>query len=59
MIEREEVINLIKSYFPGADYETIIKLADDVIRDIIPMMHTTIRKAVNDEKSKYIIGKAV
>lgn len=52
MIEREKVVNLLKSYFPDADYEIIERLADDVIRDIIPVMHATIRKAVNEEKSK-------
>lgn len=42
MIDLEEVIKLLKSYLPGANIETIDRLADD----IIPVMHANIRKAV-------------
>lgn len=47
MIQREDVITLLNSYFPSEDCEIITRLADDVIRDIIPLMQTV----VNDEKS--------
>lgn len=40
MVEQQKVIDLIKSSFPNEDYETIKKLASEIIRDIIPIMLT-------------------
>lgn len=59
MIDREKIIKLIQSYLPDANDKTLNRLADDIIHDIIPVMHTNIRKAANEEKSKIILQKVV
>lgn len=55
MIDRNQIIKLLQSYLPSADTETLGRLADDVIRDIIPGIYASVRRAANAEKGKTIM----
>jgi hypothetical protein len=52
LIERDGVINLVKTYFPDSDNETAARIADDVIHDVIPEIHAAVRRAIAKEKNK-------
>lgn len=57
MIDREKIIKLVQSYLPDANDKTLKRLAEDVIHDIIPVLHAGVRKAANEEKSKFTLQK--
>lgn len=57
LIDREEIIKLLASYWPEADNETLDKMAEDVIIDVIPALYSAVRKAINNEKSEFFLEK--
>ena len=57
LIDREEIIKLLAAYWPEADNETLDKMAEDVIVDIIPVLCSAVRKAINNEKSEFFLEK--
>ncbi|MEN6624265.1 MAG: hypothetical protein ABFD50_22300 [Smithella sp.] len=50
MINREEVIKLLKTYWPEADYSILNGMAEDIIKSILPAIYEKTREAVSNKK---------
>jgi sugar-specific transcriptional regulator TrmB len=51
IINRNEIIKLLGTYLPDAGEERLNKMAEDIIIEIIPVLYTSVKKAVSKEKS--------
>jgi hypothetical protein len=52
IIEREQIIELLKTYLPNANTTTLSRLTDDVIQNIIPAIHAMLQQTAAAEKRK-------
>jgi hypothetical protein len=59
MIDRIYIEKLIENYSLNFNQETLQRLADDVIRDSIPLIYAMIRDVVAEERKKQFVIKNV
>ncbi|MEN6412510.1 MAG: hypothetical protein ABFC84_07075 [Veillonellales bacterium] len=57
MINRVEVIKVLKSYWPEADYKTLNIMADNIITHVIPVIFEEVRQAISERKRGYCLRK--
>lgn len=57
MINRKEVIKLLLLYMPEADEETLNRMAEDVIIDVIPALYTAVQQVTSNEKKECFFRK--
>lgn len=50
MIQRDKIKEVIKSYLPQAENDTVENIAHDIIRDAEAIVHSMIRQAVSQER---------
>lgn len=59
MINRVSIEESIRNSLPNLKQEIIQQLADDVILDILPVIHAIIRKVVAQEREKQYVADKV
>ena len=58
MIDKEKVADLVKSYFPEADSQTDLRLVEEIISTVTPIIYSLARQLVSQEReAKYFSKK--
>jgi len=52
MINKKNIIKIVKAFLPETEQETVERIADDVIEDAETMIFSMIKRAVTDEKDR-------
>lgn len=50
MIEKDKIMELIKSQLPQAENETVEEIAVSIIQDVEAIVHSMVRQAVSQER---------
>lgn len=52
MFNKEVLTTIIKGYYPGATEEQIAYIMDEIMMEVEPLIHSGIRRLINEEKFK-------
>lgn len=56
MVDRDELIKLLTTYWPEADYSILNGMAEDIIQSILPLIYEKAREAVSNKKIELYSG---
>jgi hypothetical protein len=57
VIEKKELVNLIKSYLPQANGVTVDRIADEIKADAESIIHSMVRQAAAQERQQLYIKR--
>jgi F420-0:gamma-glutamyl ligase len=52
MIERDKIASIVKSCLPGLKDEAVIRIAEDIVRDVESIAYSLIRQTVAQEREQ-------